>query len=84
MLCLCVQYWELVHLYYLGYYVLATFLLWITLTSAFASTGKMYILRKRLFDSVDKPRLTPMVHVGRVRCSALSCASSLDVWEKTQ
>ena len=63
-----VQYFELGFLYFLRYYVLASFLLCITVGSAFLSTARLYKRKMELFKSVDKQRLTPLVLDGRVRC----------------
>ena len=64
---LCAQYCEFGLLYYLGYYVLASCLLYITLQSAFVSTRGLYKKRQELFQSVDKQRLAPLVYKVRVR-----------------
>ena len=76
-LCVSVlQYYELAYLYYTGYYALASTLLLVTLCSAVVSTAKLHKIRQELFQSVDKQRLTPLVHNGRVR-SDLPRASRL-------
>lgn len=64
------QYFELAHFYYQGFYLVSTLLL-ATLASAYGSTVRLYGFRKELFHSVDKPRLTPLVHRGRIRYLAV-------------
>lgn len=84
MLCIRVlQYYELAFLYYIGYYVLASVLLLVTLSSAVLSTSKLHGIRQELFRSVGKQSLTPLVHCGRVR-SDTSLATNMTVLCKQQ
>ena len=62
-----VQYVELGYLLYTRYYELAAFLVSVTVISAVLTTAKLYSIRLELFKSIDKQRITPLVHAGRVR-----------------
>ena len=64
---LVMQYFDLAYLYYMGYYSVASCLLFVTLVSAFLSTAKLCKTQQELFKSVDRPRLIPLVQNGRVR-----------------
>ena len=74
------QYLDLAFLFYLDYYVLASILLVITVSSAFVSTAELCKAQKELFKSIDEQRLIPLVQNGRVRCGPHSQAAvSLDL-----
>ena len=62
------QYLDLAFLFYLEYYVLASILLVVTVSSAFVSTAELCKVQKALFKSIDEQRLIPLVQSGRVRC----------------
>lgn len=62
-----VQYFDLAFLYYMGYYAVASTLLFVTLSSAFLSTAELCKTQQELFKSVDRQRLIPLVQNGRVR-----------------
>ena len=67
-----VQYFELAFLFYTRYYQQASSLLFVTLFSTFASSYELFKKRQKLFWSVDRPRFTPLVQDGRVRCACVS------------
>ncbi|KAL3156301.1 hypothetical protein ABBQ32_012570 [Trebouxia sp. C0010 RCD-2024] len=62
-----VQYFDLAYLYYMGYYTVASSLLFVTLISAFLSTAELCKTQQELFKSVDRQRLIPLVQNGRIR-----------------
>lgn len=54
-------------MFYVKYYMVASCLLYMTLTSSFVSTYKLYKKRSELFHAVGQQRLISTVLAGRVR-----------------
>ena len=65
------QYFDLAYLYYMGYYSVASSLLFVTVSSAFISTAELCKTQQELFKSVDRQRLIPLVQNGRIRSGPL-------------
>ncbi|DBA67666.1 TPA: hypothetical protein ACH3X2_001259 [Trebouxia sp. C0005] len=65
-----VQYFELACMFYTKFYMVASCLLFFTLSSTFISTYKLYKKRSELFLAVGQQRLIPIVLSGRVRATS--------------
>ena len=67
----CLQYFELACMFYTKFYMVASCLLFFTLSSTFISTYQLYKKRSELFLAVGQQRLIPIVLSGRVRSDLL-------------
>ncbi len=85
----CLQYFELACMFYAKFIMVASCILYMTLTSSFVSTYKLYKKRSELFRAVGQQRLIPIVFAGRVRsdlivyvglAAELFCCYSFCAW----
>ena len=60
-------------MFYAKFIMVASCLLFMTLTSSFVSTYKLYKKRSELFHAVGQQRLIPIVLAGRVRSDIIVC-----------
>ncbi len=69
----CLQYFELACMFYVKFYMVASCLLYMTLTSSIVSTYRLYKKRSELFHAAGQQRLIPIVLVGQVRSDLVHC-----------